>query len=65
MSEQRPARKGRTAHAHKGKCPDMDGVYPDAVNEIEDNMKEARKLTEVFSTIAGILESLLRGEMPL
>ena len=29
--------------------------------EIEDNVKEARELAEVFSTIAGILESLLPG----
>ena len=29
--------------------------------EIEDNIKEARELAEVFSTIAGILESLLPG----
>ena len=30
--------------------------------EIEDNVKEARELAEVFSTIAGILETLLPGE---
>ena len=30
-------------------------------DEIEDNIKEARELAEVFSTIAGILESLLQG----
>ena len=29
--------------------------------EIEDNIKEARELTEVFSTIADILETLLSG----
>ena len=29
--------------------------------EIEDNIREARELAEVFSTIAGILESLLPG----
>ena len=30
--------------------------------EIEDNVKEARELAEVFSTIAGILETLLPGD---
>ena len=30
--------------------------------EIEDNAKEARELAEVFSTIAGILETLLPGD---
>ena len=30
--------------------------------EIEDNIKEARELAEVFSTIAGILETLLPGD---
>ena len=29
--------------------------------EIEDSVKDARELAEVFSTIAGILESLLPG----
>ena len=29
--------------------------------EIADNAKEARELAEVFSTIAGILETLLAG----
>ena len=30
-------------------------------NEIEDSVKEARELAEVFSTIAGILETMLPG----
>ena len=29
--------------------------------EIEDNVKEARELAEVFAAIAGILETLLPG----
>lgn len=32
------------------------------LEEIEDNVKEARELAEVFSTIAGILETLLPGD---
>ena len=31
-------------------------------DEIEDSVKEARELAEVFSTIAGILETLLPGD---
>ena len=32
-------------------------------DEIEDSIKEARELAEVFSTIAGILESLIPGRV--
>ena len=31
--------------------------------EIEDNAKEARELAEVFASIAGILETLLPGNI--